>query len=84
MGKCISCNAKIGLKLDSCPNCNMWNFESKYFNKIQIPDELKTELAKSHKIVSDELTKENLEKFVKEARHFLISLMTKIMKSNVK
>jgi len=67
MGKCISCNTKIGLKLVNCPNCDMRNFENEYFNKIQIPDELKTELAKSHKIVSDELTIENLEKFVKEA-----------------
>ena len=64
MGKCVSCNTKIGRQLESCPNCDMWNFENKYFNKIQIPDELKTELAKSHKIISDELTRENLEKFV--------------------
>jgi len=45
----------------------MWNSENKLYKKIQIPDELKTELAKSHKIISDELTRENLVKFVKEA-----------------
>ena len=67
MGKCISCNTKIGRQLKSCPNCDLWNFENKYFNKIQIPEELKTELVKSHKIISDELTRENLEKFVEEA-----------------
>ena len=67
MGKCVSCNTKIGRQLKSCPNCDLWNFENKYFNKIQIPEELKTELVKSHKIISDELTRENLEKFVEEA-----------------
>ena len=79
MGKCVSCKTKIGRKLKSCPNCNMWNFENKSFNKIQIPDELKTELAKSHKIISDELTRENLEKFVSSIKRKDQGMVSDIM-----
>ena len=79
MGKCISCNTKIGSKLENCPNCDMWNFENEHFNKIQIPDELKTELAKSHKIISDELTRENLEKFVSSIKRKDQGMVSDIM-----